>query len=83
MATSHNKGSEFIKGNPYTCFTHPARHEGLQAVFGAPSQFAAGFGGGAGCSGVVTDPLPWLLGVARTSLMGGTLPGGSWAPVAL
>lgn len=39
--------------------------------------------GGAGCSGVVTDPLPWLLGVARTSLMGGALPGGSWAPVAL
>lgn len=65
MATSHNKGSEFIKGNPYTCFTHPARDEGLQAVFGAPSQFAAG------------------LGVARTSLMGGALPGGSWAPVAL
>lgn len=45
MATSDNKGSEFIKGNPYTCFTHPARHEGLQAVFGAPSQFVAGFGG--------------------------------------
>lgn len=46
-------------------------------------QFLGNRPGGAGCSGVVTDPLPWLLGVARTSLMGGALPGGSWAPVAL